>query len=168
LRVRRALLALTLPLAAVLLVVGEAVMPKGSDTQSSSLTSTTKQVLIAVRHIARFEAASLLIIFGLAAAGISFAAIATLATRRGSLVATIAVVVGAIALTCGIAANSTDNLTLAQGAAVHPTVAVAAKMWAHIQGSSLANTLGVVYFIGWMLAIVLAAVALWRSRAVPR
>lgn len=166
--VRRALLALSLPGAAVLLVLGESVMPKGLDTQSSSLASTTKQVLIAAAHVARFDTASLLIIFGLAAAAVSFAAIATLTRGRGSLPATLAAAIGAIALTCGIAANSTDNLALAEGAAVHPPVAVAAKVWAHIQGSPFANTLGVIYFLGWMLAIVLAAIALWRSRTVPR
>jgi biotin carboxylase len=166
--VRRRLLALSLPLAAVLLVIGEAAMPKGLDSQSSSLASTTKQVMIAARHVGRFEAASLLIIFGLAAAAVSFSAIATLANRRGALFATIAAVIGAVALTCGIAANSTDNLALAEAAAVHPAATVAGKIWVHVDTSPFANTLAVVYFFGWMVAIVLAAIALWRSRAVPR
>jgi hypothetical protein len=165
---RRRLLAFSLPVAAILLVVGEAVMPKGLDSQSSSLASTTKQVMIAARHVARFDAASLLIIFGLAAAAVSFAAIAVLVTGRGARFATAAVVLGAVALTCGVVANSTDNLALAEAAAVHPAATVAGRMWVHIDSSPLASTLGVLYFFGWMVAIVLAAIALWRSRAVPR
>lgn len=165
---RRRLLAFSLPVAAILLVVGEAVMPKGLDSQSSSLASTTKQVMIAARHVARFDAASLLIIFGLAAAAVSFAAIAVLVTGRGARFATAAVVLGAVALTCGVVANSTDNLALAEAAAVHPATTVAGRMWVHIDSSPLASTLGVLYFFGWMVAIVLAAIALWRSRAVPR
>jgi hypothetical protein len=164
---RRLLLALSLPVAAILLVVGEAVMPKGLDSQSSSLASTTKQVMIAERHVARFDAASLLIIFGLAAAAASFGAIATLVRRRGARFASAAAVLGAVALTCGVIANSTDNLALAEAAAVHPAATLAGRMWVHIDSSAFANTLGVLYFFGWMVAIVLAAIALWRSRAVP-
>ena len=143
-------------------------MPKGLDSQSSSLASTTKQVTIAARHVDRFDAASVLIVFGLAAAAVSFAAIAVLVRGRGATFATTAVVLGAIALTCGVVANSTDNLALAEAAAVHPAAAVAGRMWVHIDASAFANTLGAVYFFGWMVAIVLAAIALWRSRVVPR
>ena len=165
---RRGLLALSLPVAAILLVAGEAVMPKGLDSQNSSLASTTKQVMIAARHVARFDAASLLIVIGLAAAAVSFAAIALLVPSRGATFATAAAVLAAIALTCGVVANSTDNLALGEAAAVHPPARVAARMWVHIEASALPNALGALYFFGWMLAIVLAAIALWRSRAVPR
>ena len=167
-KAHRRLLAVSLPVAAVLLVVGEGIMPKGLDNQSSSLAETTKQVMIAGRHVDRFDAASLLIIFGLAAAGVSFSGIATLTRHRGAVLATIAALVGAVALTCGVVANSTDNLALAEAAAVHPAVNVAGRIWVHVDASPLANTLSVVYFFGWMVAIVLAAIALWRSRAIPR
>ena len=166
--VRQRLFAFSLPVAAILLVVGEAVMPKGLDTQSSSLASTTRQVLIAGRHVDRFDVASLLIIFGLAVAAVSFAAIAVLVRGRGARFATVAVVLAVVALTCGVIANATDNLALAEGAAVHPAASVAGRMWVHIDSSPLANTLGVLYFFGWIVAIVLAAIALWRSRVVPR
>jgi hypothetical protein len=76
--------------------------------------------------------------------------------------------VGAVALTCGVVANSTDNLALGEAAAVHPALNVAGRIWVHVDASPLANTLGVIYFLGWIVAIVLAASALWRSHTVPR
>ena len=165
---RRRLMAVSLPIAALLLTIGEAVMPKGLDNQSSDLASVTKQVVIAGQHVGRFYVASVLIMFGLAALAVSFSAIATLITRRGAALATIAAVIGAVALTCGIIANTAVNYALAGAASAHPDAEVAGRMWLHVDSSAITNAISVLYFFGLIVATALAALALWRGKAVAR
>ena len=70
--------------AAVLLAAGEALTPKGLDNTSTSLAAARKEVAIASAHAHRFYAASLLVIFGLAALGIAFSALVALMNRPGA------------------------------------------------------------------------------------
>ena len=90
---RTRILALFPPLAAVLLLVGEALTPKGLD-HPISMSRAAKELPIAEAHLNRLYLSNLLVIFGLGALGVSFAAIAVLVRERGSTIATVAAVVG--------------------------------------------------------------------------
>ena len=80
---RRRVLALLLPLAAVLLVVGEALTPKGLDHPITKLSAAAKEIPIAHAHSGQLYLSNMLVIFGLGALGVSFAALATAAAVVG-------------------------------------------------------------------------------------
>ena len=72
------LLSLSLPAAAILLVIGQALTPAGLDHPITTLSTAIRELPIAAAHGERLYVANLLVIFGLGALGVSFAAIATL------------------------------------------------------------------------------------------
>lgn len=162
------ILALSLPAAAILLVIGEATFPKGLDNPATNLSTAAKEVGIAGAHPNQFLAASLLVIFGLAFLGLSFSGLATLVRRRGAVLATVVAVLGWFTTLCGVISNTAINYALAAAAATHPTPGVAARIWLHEDSSSFANLLLVLYFPGLLITVALASLALWRSRVVPR
>jgi hypothetical protein len=165
---RRRLLAISLPLAALLLGTGEATFPKGLDNLTQSLSTATSEVTIATAHPGQFAVASLLVIFGLAALGVSFSAIATLAQDRGRTLATVVAVLGWLTTLCGVVMNTINNYALAAAASIHPATGVTAAIWFREDTWAAGNPLLVLYFFGMLLTVALAAVVLWRSRAVPR
>jgi len=97
---RTRILALFPPLAAFLLLVGEALTPKGLD-HPISMSRAAKELPIAKAHLNQLYVSNLLVIFGLGALGVSFAAFAVLVRERGSTIATVAAVVGGTAGFCG-------------------------------------------------------------------
>jgi hypothetical protein len=166
-RVRIRLLALFLPLAAVLLVVGEALTPKGLDHPIST-SRAIKELPIAAVHSGRLSTSNLLVIFGLGALGVSFVAIATLVRERGSALATAAALVGGLAGFCGALANVFVGYDLAAAAASHATREAAIKVLVAANRGTTFDVIFACYLGGLVLATLLTAAALWRGRAAPR
>lgn len=93
-RARQRVLALFLPIAAVLYISAEALSPKGTDQVITTTATALKVLSIAAKHPAQLYAAGSLAILALGALAVSYAAIATLARNRGSAVATVAALIG--------------------------------------------------------------------------
>jgi len=166
--VRRRLLALVLPLAAVCLVAGEALTPNGLDHPISNLARATKEISIAEAHSGRLYLSNLLVIFGLGALGVSFAAIAVLVQQRGSTIATIAAVTGGLAGFCGALVNTFIGYDLAAAATAHTGRAGAEQVLLSANRGWVFTLLMIVYLGGVIVATLLSGVALWRSRTVAR
>jgi hypothetical protein len=120
-------LAASLPVAAVLLVVAEALYPKNLDNPAKNLATATKELAAAGAHTHQFYVASLLTILGLAVLGVSFRALALLPYRRGALLAGVVAGLGWFTTLCGVVGNAVTNYALAAAAATHPKAAVAAR-----------------------------------------
>ncbi|MGP7997317.1 MAG: hypothetical protein ACLPKI_08355 [Streptosporangiaceae bacterium] len=167
-RMRQRLLALSLPVAAVLYIGGEALSPKGTD-QVLSTTATAFRVLpIAAQHPGQLYLASSLVLLGLGALAVSYGAIATLVRGRGSVLATIAALLGGLGAFCGAIVNVVVYPSLAAAATAHVSRDAAAKLLVTAFNSEFGHVFVYVYFASEFLAPVLMAIALWRSRAVPR
>jgi hypothetical protein len=164
---RTRILALFPPLAAVLLLIGEALTPKGLD-HPVSMSRAAKELPIAEAHLDRLYLSNLLVIFGVGALGVSFAAIAVLIRERGSTIATLAAVVGGLAGFCGGLANVLIGYDLAAAATAHTTAAAAERILAAANRGWAFDVVFVGYLGGLVVATVLTTVALWRSRSVPR
>jgi hypothetical protein len=165
---RRRVLALFLPLAAALLLVGEALTPKGLDHPITKLSTALKEIPIADAHSGRLYLSNLLVIFGLGTLGVSFAAIATLVRARGATLATVAAVVGGLAGFCGGLVNVLVGHDLAAVAATHATPLAAAHVLVTANRGWVTDVFFVCYLGGVVVATLLTVGALWRSRAVPR
>jgi len=164
---RTRILALFPPLAAFLLLVGEALTPKGLD-HPISMSRAAKELPIAKAHLNQLYVSNLLVIFGLGALGVSFAAFAVLVRERGSTIATVAAVVGGIAGFCGGLANVLVGYDLAATANAHTAPAAAEQILVSANRGWAFDVGFVGYLGGLVVATVLTTVALWRSRAVPR
>jgi hypothetical protein len=164
---RRRVLALFLPLAALLLTVGQALTPKGLD-HPISLSTALRELPIAEAHSGRLYLANLLVICGLGALGVSFCAIAVLVRERGSTIATVAAVVGGVAGFCGGLVNVLVGHDLAAAATAATTRRAGAQVLAAANRGWVFDVLFVCYLGGVAVATILIVVALWRSRAVPR
>jgi hypothetical protein len=82
-RTRRRILALALPVTAVLLLFGGALTPKGLDRPVTSLAGALRELQIAAAHPGQVYFSNVLVIFGLGTLGVSFFAIAVLASDTG-------------------------------------------------------------------------------------
>jgi hypothetical protein len=164
---RRAL-AIFPPVGAALIIVGEAIMPKALDNTASTVGQAAHQVVVAGANEGRSYAATLLVIFGLAAVGVSFTGIATLISHKSGRLATVITVMGWFVTICGVIANTAVNYVLPVMAEVHPNIYMAAQIEFQLGTAHVTDILLVVYFFGLILTFVLAGVALWRSRVTPR
>jgi hypothetical protein len=167
-QIRRRVLALFLPVAAVLYVGGEALSPKGTDQVLTTTGTAFKVLPIAAQHPAQLYLASSLVLLGLGALAVSYGAIATLVTARGSLLATIAALVGGFGAFCGAIINVVVYPSLAAAATSHVPRDAAAKLLVTASNSEFGHVFTYVYFASEYLAPLLMAIALWRSRTVPR
>ena len=166
-RTRQRVLALFLPIAAVLYISAEALSPKGTD-QVITTTATALNVLsIAARHPAQLYVAGSCALFGPGALAVSYAAIAALVRGRGSALATVAALIGGIGAFCGAITNVLVYPNLA-AATAHLTPAAAARFLVTTFNSGFGQVFLYAYFIGQYVAPVLMGYALWRSRSVPR
>jgi hypothetical protein len=95
-RMRQRVLALFLPLAAVLYVSTEALNPKGTDQIISTTAVALKALPIAKMHSDQLYVSGSLSLLALGALAVSYAAIASLVRGRGSVVATVAALLGGI------------------------------------------------------------------------
>jgi hypothetical protein len=160
--------AVFLPISAALLMVGEALTPRGLDKPTTTVADALKAVPIGAAHPSQVYVSNLLVIFGLGALGVSFVAIATLARRRDAAIAAAAAVIGGVAGFCGALANMLVGFNLASAATAHTTPLAAARVLASGDSSAAAAALLATYLGGGLVAIVLTGVCLWRSGSVPR
>jgi hypothetical protein len=162
------MLALFLPLAAVLYVSAEALDPKGTDQILSTKADALRVLAIAAMHPAQLYVAGSLSLLALGALAVSYAAIATLVRGRGSIVATVAVLLGGLGAFCGALVNVLVGVNLAAAATSHLTRDAAARFLVTSFNSGFEHVFSGLYFVGIFAAPVLMGFALWRSRSVPR
>jgi hypothetical protein len=167
-RIRQRVLALFLPIAAVLYIGGEALSPKGTDQVLSTRATAFKVLPIAAQHPAQLYLASSLVLFGLGALAVSYGAIATLVKDRGSMLATVAALLGGLGAFCGAIFNVVVYPSLAAAATAHVSRGAAAKLLVTASNSEFGHVFLYVYLASQFLAPLLMAIALWRSRTVPR
>jgi len=104
-RLRRRLLAIWLPITALLYMGTELLNPKGTDQLITTTATALKVLPIAAKHSSQLYLSGSVTEIALAALAASYFAIATLVRRRGSTLATIAAIVGAVGAFCGVVAN---------------------------------------------------------------
>jgi hypothetical protein len=167
-RIRQRVLAVFLPIAALLYISGEALSPKGTDQVVTSAATAFKVLPIAAQHSAQLYLASWLVLLGLGALAVSYAAIATLVRDRGSALATIAALLGGVGAFCGAIVNVSVYPGLAAAATAHVSRGAAAKVLMTGFDSEFGHVFVYVYLASEYLAPLLMAIALWRSRSVPR
>jgi hypothetical protein len=164
---RRQLLALALPATAALLLVGEAFTPKGLDQSAMSASSALTLLPKAAGHLDQLYLSNVLILLGLGTLFVSYLALTQLAPKRGATLATVAAAIGCLAAVCGIMSNVLVGYNLATAVSAHLQASQAADFIARSfsakPGEAILNT----YFLGNIVALVLMAAALWRSRTVP-
>jgi len=167
-RTRQRVLALFLPVAAVLYIGGEALSPKGTDQVLTTTATAFKVLPIAAQHPAQLYLASFLVLLGLGALAVSYGAIATLVRGRGSALATVAALLGGLGAFCGAIVNVVAYPSLAAAATAHVSRGAAAQLLVTTSNSEFGHVFLYTYVASEYLAPLLMATALWRSRTVPR
>jgi hypothetical protein len=167
-RARQRVLALFLPVTAALHIGAVALDPPGTDQQITTRGIAFKLLPIAVAHSTRLYASGSLTFLALGALAVSYAAIATLVRKRGSALATAAVLIGGIGAFCGAFIRVLVGYNLAVAARAHMAPDAAAQFLTTSFHSRAGQLFTAAYFIGVFLGPVLMGVALWRSRCVPR
>ena|SRR5271165_2874727 len=167
-RARQRVLAIFLPIAAVLYISAEALSPKGTDQVVTDTATALKLLAIAAKHPTQIYVAGACAVLGLGALAVSYAAIAALARNRGAPLATVAALIGGIGAFCGAIVNVLVFPNLAAAATAHTTRGTAAQFLVTTFNSGFGHGFEYAYFIGIYVAPVLMGYALWRSRSVPR
>ena len=167
-RVRLRLLAVFLPVTAALYVAAEALDPKGTDQVVTSTAVAFKLLPIAAAHSSQLYLSGSLSVLALGGLAVSYAAIATLVTGRGWVIATVAALLGGVGAFAGALLNVLVGVNLAAAASAHMTQIAAARFLVTSFGSVPAQVAAYVYFASEYAAPVVMGFALWRSRAVPR
>jgi len=167
-RARQRVLALFLPVAAVLYVSAEALNPKGTDRVITSMATAFAVLPIAARHTAQLYVSGSLSILALGALAVSYAAIAALVRGRGSAVATVAALLGGLGAFSGAIVNVLVGVNLAAAGSAQMTQQAAARFLVTTFSSVPYQGFSAVYFLGIYAAPALMGFALWRSRSVPR
>jgi hypothetical protein len=167
-RIRQRVLALFLPIAAVLYIGAEALTPKGLDQVVQTTATALKVLPIAAKHPAQLYVAGSLALLALGALAVSYAAIAALVRDRGWVVATVAALIGGLGAFCGAIVNVLVYPSLAAVATAHLSQDAAARYLVTAFNSAPGHAFLYAYFIGIFAAPVLMGFALWRSRSVPR
>jgi hypothetical protein len=167
-RARLRLLAVFLPVTAVLYVGAEALDPRGTDQVVTSTAVALKLLPIAWAHSSQLYLSGSLSVLALGGLAVSYAAIAALVTGRGWVIATIAALLGGLGAFAGAMLNVIGGISLATAASAHMTQTAAARFLVTSFGSVPSHVVEYVYFASEYAAPVVMGVALWRSRAVPR
>jgi hypothetical protein len=167
-RVRQRLLAAVLPVTAVLYVGAEALDPKGTDQVVTNTATALRLLPIAAAHSSQLYLSGGLSVVALGGLAVSYAAIATLVTGRGWVIATIAALLGGLGAFAGAVFNVLGGINLAAAASAHTTQIAAARFLVTSFGSGPAQVAAYTYFASEYAAPVVMGFALWRSRAVPR
>ena len=169
-RTRQRVLALFLPIAAVLYISAEALSPKGTDQVVTDTATALKLLAIAAKHPTQLYVAGTCAVLGLGALAVSYAAIAALGQeprfgpghRRGADR-------GNRCLLRSHRQRPGLFPNLAAAATAHTTPGAAAQFLVTTFNSGFGHGFEYGrYFIGIYVAPLLMGVALWRSRAVPR
>ncbi len=167
-RIRQRVLALFLPIAALLYIGTVAFNPKGTDRLITSTAIALKVLPIAASHHAQLYFSGSLSLLALGALAVSYAAIAMLVRDRGWVTATVAALLGGIGAFCGALVNVLVGVNLAAASTAHMTQGAAARFLVTTFNSGFDHVFSAVYFLGIFAAPLLMAIALWRSRSVPR
>jgi Domain of unknown function (DUF4386) len=167
-RTRQRILALFLPVAAVLYISAEALSPKGTDQVLTTTSSAVKVLAIASKHPAQLYLAGSCALLALGALAVSYAAIAGLVRHRGSALATTAALIGGLGAFCGAITNVMVYPNLAAAATAHMSPGAAAQFLVTTFNSGFGHAFTYAYFLGIYAGPVLMGIALWRSRSVPR
>jgi hypothetical protein len=167
-RARQQLLAAFLPVTAALYVGAEALDPKGTDQVVTNTAAALRLLPIAAAHPSQLYLSGGLSVVALGGLAVSYAAIATLVTRRGWVIATIAAALGGLGAFAGAVFNVLVGVGLAAAASAHTTQLAAARFLVTSFGSRPAEVAEYVYFVSEYTAPVVMGYALWRSRRVPR
>jgi hypothetical protein len=167
-RTRQRVLALFLPVAAVLYAGCEALAPRGTDQLITSPATAFRLLAIAGRQPGQLYLAGSLALLGLGGLAVSYAAIAALVRGRGSALATTAALVGGLGAFCGALVNVLVFPNLAAAATAHLSRGAAAQFLVTSFSSGFGHGFLYAYAVGEYLGPVLMGVALWRSRSVPR
>ena len=146
----------------------EALDPKGTDQVITTRTTALKMLPIAAKHSHQLYLSGSLSEIALAALAVSYFAIATLVRRRGSTLATVAAILGAIGAFCGIVANVFVGINLATASTAHMAKLQAARFLIASFNSGAGKAFFDIYAFSELLAPILITAALWRSRSVPR
>ena len=93
-RARQRVLAVFLPITAVLYISTEALDPKGTDQPITTTAAGIKVLAIAAKHPGQLYVAGSLSLLALGGLAVSYTAIATLVRGRGWAVATVAALLG--------------------------------------------------------------------------
>jgi hypothetical protein len=166
-RARQRILAIFLPVAAVLYVSAEALDPRGTDQIVTTTSAGVKLLAIAAKHPGQLYVAGTLSIFALGALAVSYAALALLVPHRGWVVATVGALVGGIGAFCGAIVNVLVGISLAAAATAHTAPDAGARFLVTSFNSGAGQLFTYLYFITEYTAPVIMGYALWRSRSVP-
>jgi hypothetical protein len=167
-QVRQRVLAVFLPITAVLYVSCEALDPRGTDQVVTSMAVAFRLLPIAASHSSQLYLSGSLSLLALGGLAVSYAAIATLVTGRGWVTATVGALLGAVGAFAGALLNVLVGVNLAAAASAHMTQIAAARFLVTSFGSGPAQVAQYAYFAAGYTAPVVMGFALWRSRAVPR
>jgi hypothetical protein len=167
-RVRLRLLAAFLPVTAALYIGAEALNPRGTDQVVTNTATGLRLLPIAAAHSSQLYLSGSLSVLALGGLAVSYAAIATLVTGRGWIIATIAALLGGLGAFAGAMLNVLGGISLAAAASAHMTQIAAARFLVTSFGSGPAQAAGYIYFASEYAAPVVMGVALWRSRQMPR
>ena len=167
-RARLRLLAACLPVTAALYIGAEALDPKGTDQVITTTAVAFKLLPIAAAHSSQLYLSGSLSVLALGGLAVSYAAIATLVTGRGWVLATVAAVLGGVGAFAGALLNVLVGVNLAAAASADMTQIAAARFLVTSFGSVPAQVASYVYFASEYTAPLVMGFALWRSRAVPR
>jgi hypothetical protein len=126
-RTRQRILAIFLPIAAVLYIGCEALDPKGTDQLVMDVATGLKLLAIAGRHPTQLYVAGTLSLLALGAVAVSYAAIALLVTGRGWVIATVAALLGGLGAFFGAITNVLVGIDLAAAATAHTSPDAAAR-----------------------------------------
>jgi Domain of unknown function (DUF4386) len=167
-RTRQRILAIFLPVAAVLYISAEAFSPKGTDQVITTTATAAKVLAIASKHPAQLYLAGSGALAALGALAVSYAAIAALVRHRGSGLATTAALIGGFGAFCGAITNVLVYPNLAAAATAHMSRGAAAQFLVTTFNSGFYHGFSYAYFLGIYAGPALMGIALWRSRSVPR
>jgi hypothetical protein len=167
-KTRSRLLAISLPAAAGLYFAAVALNPKGTDQVITTMATATGVLQIAAKHTTQLYISGSLTVLALGALAVAYAAIATLTSRRGAGLATVAAVIGVLANFSGAIYNVLVGFNLAAAASSPVSREAAARFLVTTFDSGSAKAFSYVYFAGIYLAPILMGIALWRGRGVPR
>jgi hypothetical protein len=167
-RARLRMLALFLPLSAVLYAGAEALNPKGTDRVVDTTAAASAVLPIAARHSAQLYGSGSLTLAALGALAVSYAAIAALVRERGWVIATVAAALGGLGAFCGAIVNVLGGVNLAAAASAHMSRDAAAQFLVTSFNSAPSQAFTYLYVFSEFTAPVVMGFALWRSRTVPR
>jgi len=154
-RTRQRLLAIFLPIAAVLYISAEALSPKGTDQVATDTATALKLLAIAAKNPTQIYVAGTCAVLGLGALAVSYAAIAMLTRGRGSALATVAALIGGIGAFCGAIIEVLVFPNLAAAATAHTTRGAAAQFLVTTFNSGFGHGFEYAYFIGIYFAPLL-------------